>query len=119
MAKTLVLGTSLKPNRYSNLAIKRLQENNIKTEAFGLQGGEVSGVQVKTNFNDFQNIHTITLYVGKKHQPQYYGEILGLAPKRVIFNPGTENEEFYKILKTNNIEVEKACTLVLLATNQY
>ncbi len=119
MHKTLVLGASLKTNRYSNLAVNRLKNHNIKTEAFGLKEGSIGDTQIKTNFTEFQNIHTVTLYVGPSRQPEYYGEILKLKPKRVIFNPGTENPEFYKILKDNDIEVEIACTLVLLATNQY
>lgn len=119
MHKTLVLGASLKTNRYSNMAVIRLQDHNIETEAFGVKKGNIREVQIKTNFSGFQNIHTVTLYVGTGHQPDYYGKILQLKPKRVIFNPGTENPEFYKILKDNEIEVEVACTLVLLSTNQY
>jgi len=119
MKKTLVFGASLKSNRYSNLAVNRLSDHNIKTEAFGLKEGKIRGVQIKTNLNDFQNIHTITLYIGASRQPEYIEKILQLRPKRVIFNPGTENPNFYKILEDNGVEVEVACTLVLLATGQY
>ncbi len=119
MGKTLILGASLKSNRYSNLVANRLLDHNIKIEAFGLKKGKIREVQIKDNFEDFQNIHTVTLYVGAGRQPEYYGDILKLRPKRVIFNPGTENPEFYKLLKDNGIEVEVACTLVLLATDQY
>ncbi|MFK7813941.1 MAG: CoA-binding protein [Maribacter sp.] len=119
MKKTLVFGASLKSNRYSNLAVNRLMAHNIEIEAFGLKAGKTRGLQIKTNLNDFQNIHTITLYIGAARQPEYYGDFLTINPERVIFNPGTENPELYKILKDNKIEVEIACTLVLLATNQY
>ena len=119
MHKTLVFGTSLRPDRYSNLAVNRLLDHNIKTEAFGLKKGKIGAVQIKTNSADFQNIHTITLYIGPARQPEYYADILKINPKRVIFNPGTENPEFQKILVERGIEVEVACTLVLLATNQY
>ncbi len=119
MCRTLVLGASLKTNRYSNMAVKRLLNHNIETEAFGLKKGNIGDTQIKTNFSEFQNIHTVTLYIGAGRQPNYYGEILKLKPKRVIFNPGTENPEFYKILKDNEIDIEVACTLVLLSTNQY
>jgi len=119
MKKTLVFGASLKPNRYSNLAIHRLLAHDIKTEAFGLKEGEISEVQIKTNFNNFQNIHTITLYINPQLQAAYYTVIIGLRPKRVIFNPGTENPEFIELLKQNKIETEVACTLVLLSTHQY
>lgn len=119
MKKTLVFGASLKSNRYSNLVVNRLVTHNIETEAFGLKTGKIGEVQIKTNLRDFQNIHTVTLYISASRQPDFYGGLLNLKPKRVIFNPGTENPEFYKILEDNGIEVEVACTLVLLATNQY
>lgn len=119
MKKTLVFGASLKTNRYSNLAINRLLDHNIKIEAFGLKAGKIRGHQIRAKLHDFKNIHTITLYIGPTHQPEYYAYLLKIKPKRVIFNPGTENLDFYKILRDNDIEVEVACTLVLLATNQY
>ncbi|MFS4494063.1 CoA-binding protein [Maribacter sp. 2308TA10-17] len=119
MKKTLVFGVSLKSNRYSNLAVNRLMDHNIETEAFGLKAGKIRGIQIKTNLNDFQNIHTITLYIGAARQPENYEDFLKIKPKRIIFNPGTENSELYKLLRDNEIEVEVACTLVMLATNQY
>ncbi|SHH02557.1 CoA-binding protein [Flagellimonas flava] len=119
MAKTLVIGASTNPGRYSNLAIRRLLENNIETVAFGVREGTVSKVQIKTNLSDFQNVHTITLYINPTRQPEYYQQILDLKPKRVIFNPGTENPEFYKMLTKAGIKVENSCTLVLLATGQF
>ncbi len=119
MKKTLVFGASLKPDSYSNLALKRLVDSDIATEAFGSKLGEVSGVQIKGNLSDFQNIHTITLYMNPQMQEAYYNAIVKLHPKRVIFNPGTENPEFYDILEKSGIEVAVACTLVLLATGQY
>jgi len=89
MAKTLVIGASTKPERYSNLAVRKLVENNIDTTAFGLGGGTVSGVQIKDKLEDFQNIHTISLYLNPKNQREYYQKIVDMRPKRVIFNPGT------------------------------
>lgn len=119
MKKTLVLGASLNSNRYSNLAINRLVNNNHPVEAVGLKEGDVAGIAIATEKKDFKNIDTITLYLNPKRQEEYYNYIVSLKPKRVIFNPGTENPELYKILKENNIESEVACTLVLLGTNQY
>jgi hypothetical protein len=101
------------------MAIKRLEEKSIETEAFGLKESVVHGVQIKTNFSEFENIHTVTLYLNPKRQIEYYNQIINLAPKRVIFNPGTENPDFYKLLRQKGIEVEIACTLVLLGTDQY
>lgn len=119
MKTTLVFGASLNPNRYSNLAITKLRAKQIETKAFGLKVGDVSGVQISSSLEDFQNIHTITLYLNEKRQKEYYEQIIQLKPKRVIFNPGTENPEFYSLLRNNEIRVEVACTLVLLATDQY
>ncbi|HLW33589.1 MAG TPA: CoA-binding protein [Aequorivita sp.] len=119
MKKTLVLGASLNPERYSYLAINRLVNHGHEVEAIGLKKGEVAGVEISVEKEDFKNIDTITLYLNPKRQGEYYDYILSLSPKRVIFNPGTENPELYKILEKNNIEYEVACTLVLLGTNQY
>ncbi len=117
--KTLVLGASLKSNRYSNLAINKLVRFNHDVVAIGLREGEVSGVQIETDLMDFKNVDTVTLYLNPTRQAQYYKYIVGLKPKRVIFNPGTENPELYKVLRQANIDIEVACTLVLLSTNQY
>ncbi|EZH73126.1 CoA-binding protein [Aquimarina atlantica] len=117
--KTLVLGASLKVDRYSNLAIHRLVTHGYEVAAVGLKKGEVAGIKIETDINDVNSIDTITLYLNPLRQQPYYDDIIGLNPRRVIFNPGTENPEFYQKLKTANIEVEVACTLVLLSTNQY
>ncbi|MBC3757517.1 CoA-binding protein [Hyunsoonleella sp. SJ7] len=117
--KTLVFGASLKPNRYSNYAIQRLVANDVEVVAFGLKSGTVEGIEIQTELIEYEDIHTVTLYVNPKRQREYYNYILSLKPERVIFNPGTENPEFYRVLKEHNISFEPACTLVLLATNQY
>ena len=117
--KTLVMGASTNPSRYSNMAIKKLRKAQVEVKAFGLKKGEVEGVSIDTELLNYDNIDTITLYLGAKNQSEYYNYILGLQPRRVIFNPGTENPEFYKLLENSNIETEVACTLVLLGTNQY
>jgi len=117
--KTLVLGASLKPQRYSNLAINRLRNNKVKTRAVGLRKGVINDVIINTGKPVFTDIHTITLYLNKKRQKDYYNYIIDLMPNRVIFNPGTENEELMNLLSKNNIDFEIACTLTLLATNQY
>ena len=105
--KTLVLGASLKEARYSFKAINKLKENNIPVVALGLRKGKVAAIVV------------VTLYLNPKRQEAYYSYIINLQPKRVIFNPGTENTYFVKLLQENNIESEVACTLVLLSINQY
>lgn len=119
MKKTLVLGASLNPSRYSNLAINRLVDRGHKVEAIGLRPGEVAGVSISLEKEHFEDIDTVTLYLNPKRQEPFYDYIISLNPERVIFNPGTENQEFYELLRKNKIDYEVACTLVLLGTNQY
>ncbi|MDD7914599.1 CoA-binding protein [Polaribacter ponticola] len=116
---TLVIGASTNPNRYSNIAIKRLIDKNLPVRALGLRKGKVGNVVVDDEKLDYENIDTVTLYLNSKRQENYYNYIIGLKPRRVIFNPGTENIEFVQLLQESNIEAEIACTLVLLSTNQY
>ncbi len=117
--KTLVIGASLKASRYSNMAIKKLRNYKIPTLAIGLRKGTVEDVTIETENLNFENVDTVTLYLNPKRQKEYYDYILALQPERVIFNPGTENPEFYEKLRKADIEVLPACTLVLLSTNQY
>ncbi|MFD1615030.1 CoA-binding protein [Gelatiniphilus marinus] len=117
--KTLVIGASVKPDRYSNHAILSLVNKGYSVVAFGLKKGEVAGVNIDTQLKPYKNIDTITLYLSPNRQEAYYDYVVSLQPERVIFNPGTENHEFCEILKKNNIGYETACTLVLLSTNQY
>lgn len=117
--KTLVLGATTKPERYAFIAINKLVEKEHPVVAIGQNEGEVAGVKIQTKQIPLKNIDTVTLYLNPIRQRDYYNYIIGLKPKRVIFNPGTENPEFYQLLKANNIKTEVACTLVLLSINQY
>lgn len=117
--KTLVIGASTNPNRYSNIAIKRLIDKGLPVLALGLRKGKVLDVDIDDEKLAYKNVDTVTLYLNPKRQEEYYDYIVSLQPRRVIFNPGTENMEFVKLLKNNQIESEIACTLVLLSTNQY
>jgi predicted CoA-binding protein len=117
--KTVVLGASTKPDRYAYKAITMLVEKGHSVLAIGQNTGEVAGVKIYTKAIPLKNIDTITLYLNPTRQRDYYNYIVEAKPKRVIFNPGTENPEFYQLLKLNNIKVEVACTLVLLTTNQF
>ena len=109
----------MKEDRYSNKAIQKLKENNIPVVAIGLRKGDVADVRIATENIPYENVDTVTLYLNPKRQVEYYNYILSLQPRRVVFNPGTENNFFMGLLQENNIESEVACTLVLLATNQY
>ena len=116
---TLVLGASVNTERYSNKAIQKLRANKIDVFAVGAKKGEVLDVSITVEKLPFKNIDTVTLYLNPTRQKEYYEYIISLQPRRVIFNPGTENIEFLELLKENNIETEVACTLVLLSINQY
>ena len=117
--KTVVLGATTKPEKYANIAINKLVEKGHSVLAIGQNTGEVAGVKIYTKQIPLANIDTVTLYLNPKRQVDYYNYIIETKPKRVIFNPGTENPQFYQLLQSNGIKVEVGCTLVLLATNQY
>ena len=117
--KTLVIGASTNPERYSNIAIQTLRRYNHEVVALAKRPGKVSDVEIQTEFPDKEDIHTVTLYVGAKHQPEYYKPLLELNPERVIFNPGTENFELADMLEINGVETIEGCTLVMLNTGQY
>jgi predicted CoA-binding protein len=117
--KTLVIGASTKPEKYAYLAITKLVEKGHSVLAIGQNSGEVAGIKIHTKAIPLKNIDTVTLYLNPARQRDYYNYIVEVKPKRVIFNPGTENREFYQLLELNSIKVEVACTLVLLSTNQY
>jgi predicted CoA-binding protein len=119
MAKTLVFGASLNSGRYSNLAIKRLVQHGYEVVAFGLRSGTAHGIPVRTSLENIADIDTITLYMNPRRQQAFYQKILGLRPRRVIFNPGTENPELYGLLKREGISFETGCTLVMLSMGQY
>jgi predicted CoA-binding protein len=116
---TLVLGASLKPDRYSYLAVEKLVSHNHNVFAFGLKSGIIAGIKIDTELVHYKDVHTVTLYVNPKAQKIYYDYVISLKPERVIFNPGTENSEFYDKLTKHGIFYEVACTLVLLSINQY
>jgi len=118
--KVLVIGASENPARYSNMAIKMLNEYEHDVLAFGLRQGKVDDTRIMQEWSYVQNnIDTVTLYVGPQHQEEYYKKLVALNPKRVIFNPGTENAEFQELLETAGIETLEACTLVMLRTGQF
>jgi len=117
--KTLVFGASLKPQRYANRAIHALVSNNVPVVAYGLRNGAVAGVEIDTELVDYQDIDTITLYLNPTRQKEYYQYLIQLGPKRIIFNPGTENPEFQEVLIEKGIQFENACTLVMLSIGNY
>lgn len=117
--KTLVLGASENPARYSYLALKRLLAHGHEVVAIGKKKGKVANVDIITELPAMDDIHTITLYLNPANQKQYYDYIVSLKPRRVIFNPGTENEELERKLAQRGTNTLEACTLVMLSTGQY
>jgi predicted CoA-binding protein len=117
--KTVVLGASGNPARYSYLAIQRLRKYDHPVIAIGRRVGEVAGVNITKEHLPEKDVDTVTLYLNPANQVEYYDYILGLHPKRIIFNPGTENDELIRMAKENNIQPVIGCTLVMLGTGQY
>ncbi len=116
--RTLVIGASENPERYSNIAIHMLREYKQAVIAVGQKTGKVADVAIEKEMPK-SGIHTVTLYVSAKNQNDFIAPILALKPERVIFNPGTENSEFQAELRAQGIEPIEACTLVMLRTGQY
>ncbi len=117
--KTLVLGASTKPERYAYKAVALLTNKHFEVAAMGVTNGEIGSVPILKPFTPLDEIHTVSIYLAPSRQKEYYDYIIELKPKRVIFNPGTENIELAQLLAQANIHWENACTLVLLSTNQY
>ncbi|HTO17018.1 MAG TPA: CoA-binding protein [Edaphocola sp.] len=117
--KTLVIGASENPDRYSNKAIHMLRRFDHEVVAIGARAGKVEDVSFDKEKIPFENIDTVTLYLNPRNQIDYYQYILSLKPKRIIFNPGTENDDLAGLALLKGIEPVEACTLVLLSTHQY
>ncbi len=117
--KTVVLGASDSPMRYSYLAVRRLKSYDHPVVAIGKKTGAIDDTQIITEHPDLDDVDTVTLYLNPAHQKQYYDYILSLKPKRIIFNPGAENHELATLAKENGIQPMNACTLVMLGTGQY
>lgn len=117
--KTLVLGASANPSRYSFLAVNKLREHNHPVVAIGRKSAVVADVSIQSEANMIPDLDTVTLYLNPTNQKDYYEYILEQHPRRVIFNPGAENPAFEKILQEKGIQTMEACTLVLLGTGQF
>lgn len=117
--KTLVIGASTNPERYSYKAINKLRDHNHEVIAYSKKAGEVRDVAFETEWNPDWKVDTVTIYVRPAHQSEFIDKVIALKPNRVIFNPETENQEFFDALNHVNIPYEAACTLVLLSINQY
>ena len=119
MGQTLVIGATTKEDRYANRAIRALRSHKEPVVAFGQRAGTVLDVEIETEWNPDWDIDTVTLYLGPQNQGDYIDKIIDLKPKRVIFNPGTENTPFIQKLRAANIHPEIGCTLVMLSVGTY
>ncbi|MCW3123781.1 MAG: CoA-binding protein [Flavipsychrobacter sp.] len=117
--KTLVIGASENPSRYSNMAVLNLLNKKQEVVAIGKTGGNIAGVEIHKEQVKDDDIDTVTLYLNPTHQQPYYDYIMSLKPRRIIFNPGAENDELERIATKEGIDVLEACTLVMLNTGQY
>jgi len=119
--KTVILGASANPSRYAYLAAEMLHEGGHEIVPVGIKKGIIfgSGILDLRTKPVIKDVDTVTLYIGPRHQPEWYDYVIGLKPKRVIFNPGTENEDFENRVEASGAEALEACTLVMLRTGQY
>ncbi len=117
--KTVLLGASTNPERYAFKAIHALAKNEYEVIPVGIKEGEVAGIPIQTGTPAIKDVHTVTLYLGAEKQNTMQDYIFSLSPKRIIFNPGTENPQLEKAAKEKGIQTEQACTLMLLSTGQY
>jgi predicted CoA-binding protein len=120
MKKTLVIGASSKPGRVSREAVLKLREAGHEVIAIGAQEDKIGDISIHTGHPlNMGDLHTVTLYLNPNRQIDYYDYLMALKPKRIIFNPGTENPVLERLASENNIETEEACTLVLLSLGAY
>ncbi|QHL86396.1 CoA-binding protein [Nibribacter ruber] len=119
MKKTVVIGASDNPSRFSYRAVHQLKNYGHEVVPVGIRKGEVAGLPISLDKPSVDEVDTVTMYVGPQNQPSWYDYILSLKPKRIIFNPGTENYEFEKKAQEQNIETLHACTLVMLSVGNY
>ncbi|MBL7775120.1 MAG: CoA-binding protein [Saprospiraceae bacterium] len=119
MKKTLVLGATPNPSRYAYLAMHALLRHGHAAVPVGIRAGDVAGIPIQQGMPDVPDVDTVTLYVGPERQPPYYEYLLGLKPRRIIFNPGTENPALAALAQARGIETVEGCTLVMLSIGNY
>ncbi len=121
MKKTVIIGATPNTARYAYAAAQRLTECQHEIVPVGIKQGELFGQEILPirEHPIISEVDTITMYIGPRHQPEYYKYLLNLNPHRIIFNPGSENEEFMALAKDKGIEVVSGCTLVMLGVGIY
>jgi len=117
--KVVVLGASTRPGRASGKAVARLVEQGMDVVAIGIRAGDIAGIKILTGRPVLQDVETLTLYISPKNQPEWYDYILAMKPKRILFNPGTENPDLKTLAENGGIQCDDVCTLVLLSLRQF
>jgi predicted CoA-binding protein len=119
MKKTLVLGATPDSTRFAYRAANMLVQYGHEIVPVGIKKGQVAGQTIRNDYPVEQDIDTVTLYVGANNLPPLFEYILKLQPKRILFNPGTENADLIRLAQEHNIEVVLGCTLVMLSSDTY
>lgn len=117
--QTVVIGASPNPERYSYKAVRSLQNHGHTVYGLGIHEGVINGLTISMDQPIIENVDTVTLYVSPKNQYPWVDYVLSLNPKRIIFNPGTENPDFISEARAKGIECLEACTLVMLSIGTY
>ena len=119
MGKMLILGATENPDRYSCKTAKALDRNGYEVVAVGFKSGFIKHIIIRTGMPEIDDVDTVLLYMGKKKQSEFHDYIIGLKPRRVIFNPGAENPELQEILKEKGIEAIEDCGLIMINTDSF
>lgn len=119
MKRTVVIGASDNESRYSNMATKRLLKYGHEVFPIGIRKGKIDTLDIITDRPVIENVNTVTLYIGPQNQDSWIAYVLSLNPKRIIFNPGTENSEFEQLANAKGVETVQGCTLVMLGADTY
>jgi uncharacterized protein len=117
--RTLIIGASTKTSRYSNMAMRKLIEYKHEVVPIGLRDGEICEIKILKGFPDIGTVHSVAMYINPTIQPAYYDYILKCKPERIIFNPGTYNNELAELAHKNGIETVDGCVLVMLSCGEY
>lgn len=119
--KTVIIGATTNSGRYAYMAAERLSGAKVEFVPVGIKKGAVLGQTILPIREKpaIGGVHTVTMYIGPQNQPEWYHYILSLKPKRIVFNPGTENETFQNMARQQQVEVVEGCTLVMLGVGTY
>ena len=119
MKKTVVLGATPNPARYAYLAVMRLHQHGHEVVPIGVHEGNIGGIDIHLDHPALDDVDTVTFYLNPQRQRDYYDYIFSLKPRRIIFNPGTENPELMHMAQDKSIETVEGCTLVMLSIGAF